>query len=83
MRQTKKPRYTLTLNRELFNEITRNAGLPTERAQAEALGLDRGFLNRVRNGRAAPGPEFMAQVRVAFPAVDANELFPVVTKASA
>jgi hypothetical protein len=79
----KEPRYTLSLDRDLFNEITHSAGLLTERAQAEALRLDRGFLNRVRNGRAAPGPEFIAQVRVRFPAVDTNRLFPIVQKPAA
>lgn len=73
-------RYTLALDADVWNAITKAAGLDTEREQAIKLGVSRGFLNRVRNGRAAPGPEFIAQARIAFPTVDANRLFPIVQK---
>lgn len=77
------PRFTLGFDSDLWLELTTKAGLLLEREQADAVGISRGNLNRIRNGRAAPGPEFIAQVRQAFPGVDANQLFPVVVKVAA
>lgn len=59
------------------------AGLVTESDQARALGVSRGHLSRVRNGHLAPGPEFIARVRLAFPKADDRKLFPVVTRTAA
>lgn len=59
----------------------RRAGIETEVAQAKALHMSRAVLSRVRNGRAAPGPEFIASAMAAFPGTRFEEMFRVVTKA--
>lgn len=74
-------RYTLALNVAEWYRITRAAGLTTEQKQADAIGIARETLNRIRNGR-TPSPEFIAAVRAAFPEVDQDRLFSVVTKAA-
>lgn len=75
-------RYTLALDTVEWNAISQRAGLFTERQQAEVLGVTRETLNRVRNGRQAPGPEFIAAVRIAFPTADTGKLFRLVEKAA-
>lgn len=77
-----KVRTTLALNLALWAELTHKLGLETEKEQAEALGFSRGNLNRIRNGRSAPGPEFIAAVRAAWPNADTDKLFPVVEKSA-
>ena len=78
---TRKP--TLGVDLEQWERLTATAGLVTEASQAAAIGVSRGHLNRVRNGHLAPGPEFIARVRIAFPKADVLALFPVVNRATA
>jgi hypothetical protein len=76
------PRVTLKLNGPLWDRITTAANLVTEGAQALALGVSRTQISRIRNGHCAPGAEFIAAARQAFPAVDTDELFEVVRKSA-
>jgi transcriptional regulator with XRE-family HTH domain len=72
-------RVTLALDLEAWAKL---AGDLTDGAIARRIGCSRQYLNRVRNGHAAPGPEFIARIRVAFPGVDTDALFRVVEKAA-
>jgi hypothetical protein len=72
-------RVTLALDLETWANL---AGDLTDGALARRIGCSRQYLNRVRNGHAAPGPEFIARIRVAFPGVDTDALFRVVEKAA-
>lgn len=74
------PRQTLALDSEVWSALTKAAGLTTDRKQAEALGFTREALSRVRNGHAAPGPEFIAAVRGLFPHADIHKVFRLVDK---
>lgn len=75
-------RFTLRLDVRAWNELNAAAGLVTEAEQAAHIGIARGTLNRIRNGHAAPGPEFIAAVRVAFPHVATDRLLAIVPKAA-
>ena len=76
----KRSRHTLAINVGAWKTLNETAGLRSEKEQAAHLGIDRGTLNRVRNGRAAPGPEFIAAVRRAYPDADLDMIFQVVPK---
>jgi transcriptional regulator with XRE-family HTH domain len=76
-------RVTLGIDSDRWDRIVREAGLPTEAQQARKIGVSRQHLNRVRNGHAAPGPDFIAGVRLAFPGVSTDELFPIITRKTA
>lgn len=80
---TPQGRVTLGIDSVRWEAICRNAGLPTETQQARKVGVSRQHLNRVRNGHAAPGPDFIAGVRLAFPGVNTDELFPIIPRKSA
>lgn len=77
---TSKP--TLAIDLEQWEKVTKRAGLLTDASQAQAIGVHRGHLNQVRNGHRAPGPEFIARVRLAFPDVDPRLLFRVVARSA-
>lgn len=76
----KSPDVTLALHTEGWNAVTERAGLATELDQAKALHISRQTINRVRNRRAAPGPEFIAAAMRAFPKARFEEMFTVVPK---
>lgn len=77
------PSVTLGLHAEGWKAVTLRAGLSTDAEQAAALKLSRPHVNRVRNGRKAPGPEFIAAALRAFPGARFEEMFIVVTRAAA
>lgn len=83
MTHNQTPSVTLALHREGWKTVTTRAGLTTDMAQAAVLHLGRPHLNRVRNGRAVPGPEFIAAALKAFPDARFEELFTIVPKALA
>ena len=67
---------TLNLKRETLANYRRLAGLKTDAALAERMGIDAGNLSRVLKGTQQPGPKFIAALCGAFDA-RLEELFEV------
>lgn len=55
-------RRRLVLNHQEYDKYAAEQGWTIEQQQAEALGLDRGSLNRIRNEKASIGPKFLVQL---------------------
>lgn len=68
---------TLRLKRDTLANYRRLAGLKTDAALAERMGIDAGNLSRVLKGTQQPGPKFIAALCAAFEA-RLEELFEVV-----
>lgn len=66
----------LRLKTEVLANYRRLAGLKTDAALAERMGIDPGNLSRVLNGTQRPGPRFIAALCSAFDA-RLEELFEV------
>lgn len=65
----------LTLRSELFRRHAGAKGLVTEAAIAAAMHVDRSTVHRVLAGTQAPGNVFVAGALLAFPELDARDLF--------
>lgn len=83
MADRRSPSVTLALHPNGWNAVTVSAGITTDKDLAGALCVSRQTVNRVRNGRAAPGPEFIASAITAFPEATFAQMFTVVPKATA
>lgn len=70
-------RSTLDLNRDAFAAACQARGLTSDRKIAEALGIDRSQVSRVRAGRNRPGEKFVAGVLAAWPEVKFEHFFTV------
>jgi hypothetical protein len=68
---------TLTLRDELFRRHAKAKGLTTEAAIAAAMHVNRTTVHRVLAGTQAPGNAFVAGALIAFPELDARDLFTV------
>lgn len=66
---------TLTVRDELFRRHAEAKGLTTEAAIAAAMHIDRSTVHRVLAGTQAPGNAFVAGALLAFPELDARDLF--------
>lgn len=73
---------TLRLKTEVLANYRRLAGLKTDAALAERMGIDAGNLSRVLKGTQQPGPKFIASLCAAFEA-RLEELFEVVAEEAA
>jgi transcriptional regulator with XRE-family HTH domain len=69
----------LRLRAEQLAKYRRLAGIETDDALAKRMGVDPGNLSRVLRGRQSPGPKFIAALVAAFPGMDLDDLFEVVT----
>ena len=74
---------TLRLRAEQLAKMRRLAGIETDAALAERMGVDPATVSRVLKGRNAPGPKFMAALVSCFPGFDLDDLFEVVTDTAA
>jgi hypothetical protein len=72
---------TLILRGHLFRRHARAKGLTTEAAIAAAMHVDRSTVHRVLAGTQAPGNAFVAGALLAFPELDARDLFTATTSA--
>ena len=68
---------TLRLRMDQLGKLRKLAGLTTDAALAERMGIDAGNLSRVLSGKQAPGPKFIARIVAAFPGFDLDDLFVV------
>lgn len=71
----------LRLRAQQLAKYRRLAGIETDDALAKRMGIDPGNLSRVLRGKQAPGPKFIAALVAAFPGMDLDDLFEVVTDA--
>ncbi|MCC5574557.1 helix-turn-helix transcriptional regulator [Microtetraspora sp. AC03309] len=53
---------TLKIRRDELAKYRVQAELVTEKRLAQAMGADRGTVNKVLNGKAKPGPDFIASL---------------------
>lgn len=74
---------TLRLRTDQVAKFRRLAGLDTDKALAERMQFDAGNLSRVLAGKQQPGPKFIAAIVAAFPGMDIDDLFEVVSTESA
>lgn len=74
---------TLRLRRDRLEEHRARLDLTTETGLANAMGADRGTVNKVLNGKAKPGPDFIASLKIALPGARFEDLWDVVAKESA
>ena len=74
---------TLRLRTVQVAKFRRLAGLDTDKALAERMQFDAGNLSRVLAGKQQPGPKFIAAIVAAFPGMDLDDLFEVVSAESA
>lgn len=74
---------TLRLRAEQLAKMRRLAGIETDAALAERMGVDPATVSRVLKGKNAPGPKFMAALVSCFPGFDLDDLFEVVTDTAA
>lgn len=74
---------TLRLRTDQLEKMRRLAGIQTDAALAERMGVDPATVSRVLKGKNSPGPKFMAALVGCFPGFDLDDLFEVVTEAAA
>lgn len=74
---------TLRLRRDELEKHRARLDLNTETGLAKAMGADRGTVNKVLNGKAKPGPDFIASLKVAIPGVPFESLWEIVPKEAA
>lgn len=70
---------TLRLRTDQLEKMRRLAGIQTDAALAERMGVDPATVSRVLKGKNSPGPKFMAALVSCFPGFDLDDLFEVVT----
>lgn len=71
---------TLRLRTDQVAKFRRLANLTTDKALAERMQFDAGNLSRVLAGKQQPGPKFIAAIVSAFPGMDIDDLFEVVSQ---
>ena len=69
---------TLRLRTDQLEKMRRLAGIQTDAALAERMGVDPATVSRVLKGKNSPGPKFMAALVSCFPGFDLDDLFEVV-----
>lgn len=74
---------TLRLRTDQLEKMRRLAGIQTDAALAERMGVDPATVSRVLKGKNSPGPKFMAALVSCFPGFDLDDLFEVVTDTAA
>lgn len=74
---------TLRLRRDELEKHRARLDLNTEVGLAKAMGADRGTVNKVLNGKAKPGPDFIASLKIAIPGVRFEDLWEIVIKEAA
>ena len=74
---------TLRLRTDQLTKMRRLAGIQTDAALAERMGVDPATVSRVLKGKNSPGPKFMAALVSCFPGFDLDDLFEVVTDTAA
>lgn len=74
---------TLRLRRDRLEEHRAEHDLTSESRLARAMGADRGTVNKVLNGKAKPGPDFIASLKKALPGVRFEDLWEIVPKEAA
>lgn len=72
---------TLALDSQRIREICSERGISTDKAFAEAIGVDKGTASRVLAGQ-APGPRFISSVLITFP-VKFEDVFRVIDDGAA
>ena len=72
--------YEFQLNRRLFDRLCAEAGLTTQAAIADRLGIHVVTLNRVLNGHGTPGPDFIGRLRTTFPEYPLDDLVSITIK---
>lgn len=70
----------LRLRTDQVAKFRRLANLTTDKALAERMQFDAGNLSRVLAGKQQPGPKFIAAIVSAFPGMDIDDLFEVVSQ---
>lgn len=74
---------TLRLRTDALVKFRRLTGYTTDKALAEAMGIDAGNLSRVLKGSQQPGPKFIASLVAAFDGLELDDLFEVVLEEAA
>ena len=74
---------TLRLRTDQLEKMRRLAGIQTDAALAERMGVDPATVSRVLKGKNSPGPKFMAALVSCFPGFDLDDLFEVVADTAA
>ena len=69
---------TLRLRTDQLEKMRRLAGIQTDAALAERMGVDPATVSRVLKGKNSPGPKFMAALVSCFPGFDLDDLFEVI-----
>lgn len=70
---------TLRLKSEALSKYRRIAAIDTDAELAARMGIDAGNLSRVLKGTQSPGSKFIASLVAAFPGLELDDLFEVVT----
>lgn len=70
---------TLRLRTDQLAKFRKLAGVATDDALAKRMGVDPGTVSRVLRGKNEPSPKFIAALVAAFPGMDLDDLFEVVT----
>lgn len=73
----------IRLKREQLDKYMRLAGVTTETALADRMGVDKSSVYRVFMNRVTPGEKFIAGLLAAFPTLDFADLFEVITEEAA
>lgn len=68
----------IRLRTAVFDACTEKAGLITDKAKAEAFGVSRGGVNRIRNGHVTPSSDFIASACHALK-IRIDDLFEIIT----
>lgn len=74
---------TLKIRHDHLAEHRKRANLTGEQDLADAMGANRGTVNKVLNGKAKPGPDFIASLVGALNCPDFTDLFEIVAKETA
>lgn len=74
---------TLRLRAQQLAKYRKLAGITTDDALARRMGVDPATVSRVLRGKQEPGSKFIAALVAAFPGMDLDDLFEVVTEKEA
>ncbi len=70
----------IVLRRQQLTKYMTLAGMTRQKDLAEAVGISEVSIYRTLEGRNPPGGKFIAGLLAAFPALDFNDLFEIVTQ---